>query len=104
MNVALAILIVGLVMAGVLYRLGSRLIEVYSYDVGGAAPDPVEREPEEDEEEDVSDEELVSFVSDGVESIAAQQVQAWVEQRREDGLSDREIREELETREPLVII
>lgn len=105
---ALAILIVGVLFVAALYRLGQRFLELYAGETGAPLSRSKNRttatDPDGDDAEEVDNDQLLLFLKDGVDSLARQQFQDWVEERRTDGLSDPEILEELRNREPVVIL
>lgn len=106
MEIALAIVLSAAIFAATIYLLGQKALRLYGEDVGAPLSGPVSRDTPDDDDltdEDL-DEEVVGFVKQGMESIAAMEFQEWLDEKREQGLDDHEIQELLDRREPVVII
>lgn len=95
--------------------VGMRWVDVQRADVLGEDPrqkhgprhKKERREPDDDEDDlpdDAVDADVVDFVTSGPDALARMQMEEWREERRREGMSEREIDDVLKQREPLVII
>ena len=101
-EIAAAIVIVGAMVTASLYRLGQQYLRTLE-EPEAEAPLPLPREAEAGEEGD-EDTDVLGFIRYGMDSIVAQQFEEWIQERRDDGLTDKEIQDALRNREPVIII
>lgn len=114
--IALAILLGFLGMIAVVAVLGARWLEIQRIDVLGedaARPRPRPRPYDDDDDDEGGDDDgippemeadLVDFISNGPDALTRMQIDEWREEKKREGLSDREIDDLLRNREPLVLI
>lgn len=111
MWVAAAILVVGLAFVWAAKTVAERFLAVYSRDVtgedhGAAQPDAEGGlgENDDEDEEVVSDADLLAFLRHGPDSLAQIDKEDWIAEKREEGLDDREIEEILRNRKPIAFL